>query len=50
MQGGQLLLVTLRGEEPRRNVPRTAREQGHAVLEESAAEDGTTRLLIRKGG
>jgi len=47
---GAVLLVRLRGEEPRRNVPRTAAEQGHAVLGEEAAADGVTLLRIRKGG
>jgi len=46
---GQTLLVRLRGEEPLRNVPRTASEQGHAVLEQREDADGTTLLLIRKG-
>ncbi|MFC0410630.1 sulfurtransferase TusA family protein [Roseomonas elaeocarpi] len=46
---GQVLLVTLRGEEPRRNVPRTAEEQGHAVLRQESGEDGTTRLWLRRG-
>ena len=32
MRAGQTLLVHLQGEEPLRNVPRTAREQGHEVL------------------
>lgn len=49
MAPGQSLLVLLRGEEPLSNVPRTAREQGHEVLEQSTGADGVTRLLIRKG-
>lgn len=49
MRSGQTLLVRLLGEEPRRNVPRTAVEQGHAVIEERAMPDGTTLLLLRKG-
>jgi TusA-related sulfurtransferase len=49
LRAGDLLLVALTGEEPRRNVPRTAAEQGHAVLAEHAAPGGITRLLIRKG-
>jgi tRNA 2-thiouridine synthesizing protein A len=49
MAPGQLLLVLLRGDEPLRNVPRTAREQGHAVLDQAQGPDGVTRLLIRKG-
>lgn len=47
---GQTLLVLLRGEEPRRNVPRTAAEQGHAVLAVAEGPDGITRLLLRKAG
>ena len=47
---GKILEVFLRGEEPRRNVPRTATEQGHAVLLQENRPDGTTRLLIRKKG
>ena len=46
---GQTLLVRLRGQEPLRNVPRTATEQGHAVLEQRTEADGSTLLLLRKG-
>ena len=46
---GAVLRVRLRGEEPRRNVPRTAAEQGHQVLDLATAPDGITTLLIRKG-
>jgi TusA-related sulfurtransferase len=49
MASGQTLLVRLRGEEPRRNVPRTAREQGHTVLAEDTGPDGVTTLLLRRG-
>lgn len=49
LEPGQTLLVRLRGEEPRRNVPRTAAEQGHAVLVETACADGTVLVLLRKG-
>ncbi|HEV7268047.1 MAG TPA: sulfurtransferase TusA family protein [Falsiroseomonas sp.] len=48
MAPGQVLLVRLKGEEPRRNVPRTATEQGHAVLRQEAAADDTVLLWIRK--
>lgn len=50
MAPGQTLLVRLRGEEPLRNVPRTAREQGHEVLSQQTDPDGVTRLLLRRGG
>jgi tRNA 2-thiouridine synthesizing protein A len=48
MAPGERLLVLLRGDEPLRNVPRSAREQGHDILEQHTEADGTTRLLIRK--
>jgi tRNA 2-thiouridine synthesizing protein A len=50
MLPGEILLVRLRGEEPLRNVPRTAREQGHEVLSLETAADGTSLLLLRRGG
>ena len=46
---GAVLEVLLRGEEPARNVPASAREEGHAVLVFEPRGDGH-RLLIRKGG
>jgi tRNA 2-thiouridine synthesizing protein A len=47
---GQTLLVRLRGEEPLRNVPRAAQEQGHTVLSLEAEEaNGVSRLLLRRG-
>ncbi|HYI85087.1 MAG TPA: sulfurtransferase TusA family protein [Acetobacteraceae bacterium] len=48
MAVGQTLLVRLRGEEPRTNVPRTALEQGHALLGQRDEPDGTTLVLLRK--
>lgn len=50
MQPGQVLRVRLRGKEPLENVPRTAREQGHAVLGLDTGADGVATLLIRRGG
>lgn len=47
---GEVLEVLLRGDEPRRNVPRTAVEQGHAILAEDDQPSGVTRLLLRRGG
>lgn len=46
---GQTLGVRLRGEEPLRNVPRTAQEQGHGVVEQRQEPDGSTWLVLRKG-
>ena len=49
MAPGQTLRVTLKGEEPLRNVPRTATEQGHAVLSLDTGPDGVSVLVIRRG-
>ncbi len=49
MVPGQTLMVRLSGEEPRRNVPRTAAEQGHVVVSQEDNSDGTTNLLLRRG-
>jgi len=49
MNPGQTLLVRLKGDEPARNVPRTAKEQGHQVLSMETGPDGVTTLLLRKG-
>jgi tRNA 2-thiouridine synthesizing protein A len=45
---GQTLLVLLKGDEPVRNVPRTAAEQGHTVLAQESDAAGVTRLLLRR--
>lgn len=45
---GAVLEVRLRGEEPLRNVPRSARDEGHEVLLLDPEPDGTHRLLLRK--
>jgi TusA-related sulfurtransferase len=45
---GECLEVLLRGDEPLRNIPRSARAEGHEVLE-SEPREGDHRLLIRKG-
>jgi TusA-related sulfurtransferase len=49
MEVGQILLVLLRGDEPRRNVPATAAAQGHAVIAVRDGADGVTRLWLRRG-
>ena len=46
---GQTLLVRLKGQEPLKNVPRTAKEQGHEVLSLETDPDGISLLLIRRG-
>ncbi len=48
LASGEVLRVRLKGDEPRRNVPRTAAEQGHAILSVEDAQDGTTVVVIRR--
>jgi len=51
LSAGDLLLVLVRGDEPRDSVPRMAEAQGHAVLArtESAADPAVLEILIRRG-
>ncbi|GMU61468.1 MAG: hypothetical protein AMXMBFR34_32310 [Myxococcaceae bacterium] len=44
---GAVLEVRLKGQEPLKNVPRSAREDGHEVLSLDAQADGTSRLILR---
>ena len=46
---GQRLEVWLRGDEPCRNVPKSARDEGHRVLAQEAQADGRVRLVIEVG-
>jgi TusA-related sulfurtransferase len=46
---GDTLCVRLQGEEPLRNVPRTAVEQGHQVISQETDSAGISTLLIRRG-
>ena len=48
LRSGDLLHVRLKGDEPRRNVPRTAAEQGHDVVSMQDEPDGTTLVVIRR--
>lgn len=48
LSAGDLLEVLLRGDEPKRNIPRSAREEGHEVVSLERAEGEVWRLLIRK--
>ena len=47
---GGVLAVRLKGEEPLRNVPESARDLGHTVLGLDPLEDGTWLLLLRREG
>ena len=44
---GATLEVLLRGPEPLRNVPQSARDEGHEVLSIQPLDDGRTRLTLR---
>lgn len=44
---GQVLEVRLTGDEPLRNVPRNAADDGHELLSCETGGDGVTRLLVR---
>ena len=43
MRPGEILSVRLRGEEPLRNVPRAARDEGHTIL--GIEDDGETQIV-----
>jgi len=45
---GAVLQIRLTGEEPLRNVPRSAAEEGHEVLSLEPLGDGTHRLTLRR--
>jgi len=49
MQPGQILEIHLRGQEPRRNIPLTAQEQGHEVMACTDSPNGESILLLRRG-
>ncbi len=46
---GETLVVVLDDGEPMRNVPRSAKAEGHRILRVQEQEDGTYRLTIRRG-
>ena len=48
LPAGGVLEVRLKGDEPLRNVPQSARELGHTVLGLEPLDDGTWRLLVRR--
>jgi TusA-related sulfurtransferase len=52
MAAGEVACIRLSDGEPLDNLPRTLRDQGHAVLElrREAAGATTWRLVVRKGG
>jgi TusA-related sulfurtransferase len=49
MAPGEILRVRLKGDEPLRNVPRSAQEQGHEVLSLETDSEGISLLMLRRG-
>jgi tRNA 2-thiouridine synthesizing protein A len=49
MRPGEILNVRLRGDEPLRNVPKAASEEGHAILAIEAGGDAHI-ITIRRAG
>lgn len=45
MKPGEIAEVRLKGEEPKRNVPRAVREQGDAIVELAPTDEPETWLL-----
>jgi tRNA 2-thiouridine synthesizing protein A len=48
MPSGTTLAVRLRGDEPLRNVPRSAAAEGHEIISCSAVDDNAHLLIIRR--
>jgi TusA-related sulfurtransferase len=48
IQAGDILEVTLREGEPLENVPRSAAEQGHKILNILPLENGLHKVVIQK--
>jgi len=49
MAPGEILRVRLKGDEPLRNVPRSAQEQGHEILSLETDAEGIGLLVLRRG-
>lgn len=50
LEEGEVLKVHMNGGEPKENVPRSLKEEGHEILDLIANEDGTFDLFVRKAG
>lgn len=48
MEAGQILEVTLQGQEACYNVPRSVKQSGHTIVQSERPAEGMLRLLIRK--
>lgn len=50
LEPGALLELLVRGSDPTKNLPRSAREEGHEVILIEARAGGDHRIVLRKGG
>ena len=50
LKTGEVLEVLVNDGEPLRNIPGSAKDEGHKVTAVRAGDDGTYILYIRKGG
>lgn len=48
MEVGQVLEVTVQGQEACFNVPRSVKQSGHTIVQSERPAEGVLRLLIRK--
>lgn len=48
LEVGQILAIHMNDGEPVQNVPRSIKEEGHAILRLIDNEDGTYTLIVRK--
>ncbi len=48
LEVGQILAIRMNDGEPVQNVPRSIKEEGHAILRLIDNEDGTYTLIVRK--
>lgn len=49
LDSGDILHITLTGGEPLENVPRSAKEEGHEILETEEVGNNTYLIKIKKG-
>ena len=50
LPAGALALIVLRGEQPKKNVPQSAREDGHEIVWIEDLPDGRTEIVVRVAG
>ncbi len=48
LENGEILEIHMNGGEPKENVPRSLKEEGHEILKLSENEDGTYELYVKK--